>query len=118
MDEYGYLYFKDRMGDTFRWKGENVSTMEVEGILHSILEYRDAVVYGVDVPGTEGRAGMAAIASDPDLDLNHISKQLQLKLPAYARPVFVRLLQKVNTTGMYSACTANTVQLNLWHIGK
>ena len=51
MDEYGYFYFKDRSGDTFRWKGENVSTLEVEGILHNVVEYRDAVVFGVEVPG-------------------------------------------------------------------
>ena len=53
MDEYGYFYFKDRRGDTFRWKGENVSTLEVEAILHNILEYRDAVVYGVQIPGMD-----------------------------------------------------------------
>ena len=51
MDEYGYFYFKDRSGDTFRWKGENVSTLEVEGILHNVVEYRDAVVFGMEIPG-------------------------------------------------------------------
>ena len=51
MDEEGYLYFCDRIGDTFRWKGENVSTTEVEGTIANILELKDAVVYGVEVPG-------------------------------------------------------------------
>uniref|UniRef100_H0YZR3 Long-chain-fatty-acid--CoA ligase n=1 Tax=Taeniopygia guttata TaxID=59729 RepID=H0YZR3_TAEGU len=77
MDKYGYMYFRDRTGDTFRWKGENVSTTEVEGTLSRILNLTDVVVYGVEVPGVEGRAGMAAIA-DPgnscDLEEFSISK--------------------------------------------
>lgn len=52
MDQYGYMYFKDRTGDTFRWKGENVSTTEVEGTLSRLLDMMDVVVYGVEVPGT------------------------------------------------------------------
>ncbi len=51
MDEYGHMYFKDRTGDTFRWKGENVSTTEVEGTLSRLLDMKDVVVYGVEVPG-------------------------------------------------------------------
>lgn len=51
MDEEGYLYFKDRLGDSFRWKGENVSTTEVEAIISKVMNHVDAVVYGVDVPG-------------------------------------------------------------------
>lgn len=51
MDDYGYMYFKDRTGDTFRWKGENVSTTEVEGTLSRLLDMKDVVVYGVEVPG-------------------------------------------------------------------
>ena len=64
MDEFGWLFFKDRSGDTFRWKGENVSTAEVEAVVSSVLGLRDVVVYGVEVPGTDGRAGMAAIARE------------------------------------------------------
>ena len=52
MDEDGYLFFKDRSGDTFRWRGENVSTSEVEGIIQKHIQLNDAVVYGVEVPGT------------------------------------------------------------------
>jgi len=51
MDEYGYMYFRDRTGDTFRWRGENVSTSEVEAIISNIVNLNDAVVYGVEVPG-------------------------------------------------------------------
>ena len=51
MDEYGYMYFRDRTGDTFRWRGENVSTSEVEAIISNVVNLNDAVVYGVEVPG-------------------------------------------------------------------
>lgn len=57
MDELGYLYFRDRTGDTFRWKGENVSTTEVEGTLSRLLHMADVAVYGVEVPGTCGKDG-------------------------------------------------------------
>ena len=100
-DDYGYMYFKDRLGDTFRWKGENVSTAEVEGVIGSITGLKDCVVYGVQVPGTEGRAGMAAIA-DPgkSLDLQQLAIAMKKNLPAYARPLFIRLLDEIETTGM------------------
>ena len=57
MDEFGWFYFVDRLGDTFRWRGENVSTNEVEAVLSNVLQ-KDAVCYGVEIPGTEGKAGM------------------------------------------------------------
>ncbi|XP_064416736.1 long-chain fatty acid transport protein 1 [Latimeria chalumnae] len=102
MDELGYMYFKDRSGDTFRWRGENVSTTEVEGTLSHILNQTDVAVYGVEVPGVEGKAGMAAIA-DPDgkINLNHLYQELQKVLPPYARPVFLRLLPTVDTTSTF-----------------
>uniref|UniRef100_A0A671MRG5 Very long-chain fatty acid transport protein n=1 Tax=Sinocyclocheilus anshuiensis TaxID=1608454 RepID=A0A671MRG5_9TELE len=102
MDDYGYMYFKDRTGDTFRWKGENVSTTEVEGTLSRLLDMKDVVVYGVEVPGAEGKAGMAAIA-DPDhsTDLAKFSRDLEKALPPYARPVFLRFLPEVNKTGTF-----------------
>ncbi|KAM6233244.1 long-chain fatty acid transport protein 1 isoform 2-T2 [Porphyrio hochstetteri] len=100
MDELGYMYFKDRSGDTFRWRGENVSTTEVEGMLSHILNQTDVAVYGVEVPGVEGKAGMAAIA-DPKAKVNPtvLYQELQKVLPPYARPVFLRLLPQVDTTG-------------------
>ncbi len=102
MDEEGFLYFCDRMGDTFRWKGENVSTTEVEGTIANILELRDVVVYGVEVPGMEGRIGMAAIAGDAEtVDLHNLAKHLHVSLPNYAVPAFVRLVTKVDLTGSF-----------------
>uniref|UniRef100_A0A8C0G5C0 Arachidonate--CoA ligase n=1 Tax=Chelonoidis abingdonii TaxID=106734 RepID=A0A8C0G5C0_CHEAB len=99
MDEYGYMYFRDRTGDTFRWKGENVSTTEVEGTLSRILHMTDVVVYGVEVPGTEGKAGMAAIA-DPknSCNLESFANELKKALPLYAWPVFLRVLPEVHKT--------------------
>ncbi|CAL8096219.1 unnamed protein product [Orchesella dallaii] len=102
MDDYGYFYFKDRTGDTFRWKGENVSTAEVESVISSMCGLKDAVVYGVEIPGSEGRAGMAAIA-DPEgnIDLSTLAEGLAKQLPAYARPLFVRILKQIDMTGTY-----------------
>ncbi|CAH0403099.1 unnamed protein product [Chilo suppressalis] len=92
MDHFGYFYFKDRTGDTFRWRGENVSTAEVEAVISTLIGLKDAVVYGVKIPNVEGKAGMAAIA-DPDkrVDLNQLAKGLK-SLPAYARPLFLRIM--------------------------
>ncbi|TTY05120.1 Long-chain fatty acid transport protein 4 [Bagarius yarrelli] len=102
MDEFGHMFFRDRTGDTFRWKGENVSTTEVEGTLSRLLDMKDVVVYGVEVPGVEGKAGMAAIA-DPDhtTDLEKFSRELEKTLPPYARPVFLRFLPEVDKTGTF-----------------
>uniref|UniRef100_A0A8C9X7X0 Very long-chain fatty acid transport protein n=1 Tax=Sander lucioperca TaxID=283035 RepID=A0A8C9X7X0_SANLU len=102
MDECGHMFFKDRTGDTFRWKGENVSTTEVEGTLSRLLDMKDVVVYGVEVPGAEGKAGMAAIA-DPShsTDLEKLVKDMEKALPPYARPVFLRFLLEVNKTGTF-----------------
>jgi len=101
-DELGYIYFHDRTGDTFRWRGENVSTTEVESVMSKVLGLRDVVVYGVMVPGTEGRAGMAAIV-DPDNKVNvealvHSLKEL---LPSYAIPMFLRIVHNVDLTGTF-----------------
>uniref|UniRef100_A0A8C3UHU5 long-chain-fatty-acid--CoA ligase n=1 Tax=Catharus ustulatus TaxID=91951 RepID=A0A8C3UHU5_CATUS len=102
MDDLGYLYFRDRGGDTFRWRGENVSSTEVEGALSRLLGQADVVVYGVEIPGAEGRAGMAAIA-DPHsrLDPAGLYQALVPVLPPYARPVFIRLLPHLDTTGTF-----------------
>ncbi|KAJ4449471.1 hypothetical protein ANN_00870 [Periplaneta americana] len=101
-DEFGYLYFKDRTGDTFRWKGENVSTSEVEAVISNLIDYRDAVVYGVEVRGMEGRAGMAAIVDQDDtLDLKTLAEGVTKALPSYARPQFIRIMRKVDLTGTF-----------------
>ncbi|KAF7223754.1 long-chain fatty acid transport protein 1 [Nothobranchius furzeri] len=102
MDEYGYMYFRDRSGDTFRWRGENVSTTEVEGILSGLLGHTDVAVYGVSVPGVEGKAGMAAVAHTGGcLDLDAFLMGVQKSLPSYAWPVFLRLMPSVDTTGTF-----------------
>lgn len=101
-DELGYLYFKDRTGDTFRWKGENVSTSEVEAVVSNLINYKDAVVYGVEVRGQEGRAGMAAIFDpDSEVELNVLAEGVRKALPSYARPIFIRVLRKLEMTGTY-----------------
>jgi fatty-acyl-CoA synthase len=99
MDEDGYVYFVDRVGDTFRWKGENVSTSEVEIAISSMPGVKHAIVYGVAVPGAEGKAGMAAITPRDGVDLKRLWEHLSAQLPAYARPVFLRLQAEVETTG-------------------
>ena len=68
-DAQGYFYFVDRIGDTFRWKGENVSTSEVAAAICAFPGVKDATVYGVTIPGAEGRAGMAALVTSDALDL-------------------------------------------------
>jgi fatty-acyl-CoA synthase len=98
MDKDGYVYFVDRVGDTFRWKGENVSTSEVEAAISSMPGVKHAVVYGVAVPGYDGRAGMAAITPN-GIDVPGLYVHLSATLPAYARPVFLRLRGEVETTG-------------------
>ncbi|KAJ4449464.1 hypothetical protein ANN_00863 [Periplaneta americana] len=102
MDKYGYLYFKDRTGDTFRWKGENVATAEVESVIINVIGLKDAAVYGVQVPDQEGRAGMAAIA-DPNksLDFKNLAEYLDKTLPSYARPIFIRVLEEMDMTGTF-----------------
>lgn len=101
-DMYNYFYFKDRLGDSYRWKGENVSTTEVEGIVQKASGLKAAVVYGVKVPGTEGKAGMAAV-EDPrnSLNLEEFSKEITKALPSYARPLFLRVLKGITLTGTY-----------------
>ena len=81
------IYLKDRTGDTFRWRGENVSTSEVETVIANICNHKEAVCYGVEIPGTEGKAGMVAIL-DPEhsINLKLLASQINKKLPKYARP--------------------------------
>ena len=102
MDEFGWLYFKDRTGDTFRWRGENVSSTEVEATVSNMIELKDAVVYGVEIPGTEGKAGMAAI-HDPEgeVDLQQLAMGVKEKLPSFARPLFVRFVKHLDITGTF-----------------
>jgi fatty-acyl-CoA synthase len=102
-DAKGYFYFVDRIGDTFRWKGENVSTTEVAETLQQFPGVREAVVYGVAVPHHDGRAGMAALVVDTPatFDLDGLSAFLAERLPAYARPLFLRFRSQIEVTGTF-----------------
>jgi citronellyl-CoA synthetase len=100
----GHLQFVDRMGDTFRWKGENVSTNEVENIIDGSGLVEEAIVYGVEIPGTNGKAGMATLVPKADInefDPDRLLSYLQENLPPYAIPVFVRVTDSIEKTGTF-----------------
>ncbi len=109
-DAEGFYYFVDRVGDTYRWKGENVSTAEVLSVLTTVPGVLEGVVYGVQVPGADGRAGMAALVVDGWFDLGVLRKAVQERLPAYARPVFLRLLTTLDATGTFKPKKQDLVQ--------
>jgi fatty-acyl-CoA synthase len=100
-DEQGFFYFVDRIGDSFRWKGENVSASEVEAILSNCRGVVDAAVYGVTIAGTEGRAGMAALVVTSDFDPAVFRREVAGRLPPYARPVFLRIVPALELTGTF-----------------
>lgn len=100
-DAHGYFYFVDRIGDTFRWKGENVSTNEVAEAFGVIDGIKEANVYGVAVPGMDGRAGMAALVVGAGFDVAGLAAKLVGNLPAYARPLFIRLRPEMEITGTF-----------------
>ncbi|KAI6244366.1 AMP-dependent synthetase and ligase [Aphelenchoides fujianensis] len=101
VDGDGYIYFVDRIGDTFRWKGENVATSEVAERLASVEHVLEVNVYGVKVGDLDGKAGMAALVTDPGFDIEAFAKHVDEHLPSYARPIFVRLQQAIETTGTF-----------------
>jgi len=101
---YDHYQFVDRVGDTFRWKSENVSTNEVGEILNTFDDIKFCNVYGVEVPGADGRAGMAAVTladGISELDLEALSQHVVNSLPVYARPVFIRLQPDIDVTGTF-----------------
>ncbi len=100
-DAEGYVYFVDRIGDTFRWKGENVATNEVCDALSKYPGIDLANVYGVEVPETEGRAGMAAITAGKGFDIGGLREHLAAHLPVYAIPLFIRIQPEAETTGTF-----------------
>jgi fatty-acyl-CoA synthase len=90
-DEQGFFYFVDRVGDTFRWKGENVATSEVTEAILQCPGVVEASSYGVTVPGADGRAGMAALVINAQFDVATLAAELSRRLPAYAQPVALRI---------------------------
>nr|XP_008101320.1 PREDICTED: long-chain fatty acid transport protein 6 isoform X2 [Anolis carolinensis] len=102
-DEDDFLYFWDRTGDTFRWKGENVATTEVSDVVGMLEFIQEANVYGVSVQGYEGKAGMASIILKPNksLDVEQLYEHVVTYLPSYARPLFLRIQEIMDVTGTF-----------------
>ncbi len=100
-DKRGFFYFVDRVGDTFRWKGENVSTMQVAEAITACPGVSEAVVYGVEVPGADGRAGMAAIVAGESFDLARLHRHVAGTLPEFARPLFIRVRGTIDITSTF-----------------
>ncbi|HEX4210466.1 MAG TPA: long-chain-acyl-CoA synthetase [Candidatus Binataceae bacterium] len=102
-DNQGYYYFVDRVGDTFRWKGENVATAEVATKISAYPDILEAIIYGVPIPGTEGRAGMVTVVAGERFELDAFHKYLRENLPDYARPLFLRLCDTIETTATFKS---------------
>ncbi len=101
---FKHIQFIDRIGDTFRWKGENVSTGEVEKVLNTLQQVAESTAYGVKIPGTDGRAGMAAIIPNTtvdDFDLKALADTVTKSLPHYAVPKFIRFVESFETTATH-----------------
>lgn len=101
---YPHYQFVDRVGDTFRWKAENVSTNEVGEIINGFDQIRFCNVYGVEIPGADGRAGMVAVTLADgvgELDLDRFSAWVNDRLPVYSRPVFLRIQGDIDVTGTF-----------------
>jgi acyl-CoA synthetase (AMP-forming)/AMP-acid ligase II len=102
---YRHARFVDRLGDTFRWRGENVATTEVESVAMALDNVEQAAAYGVRIPGTEGRAGMLAFRPSPDADIDQLVTTLfehfSRHLPDYAIPVFLRRVDQISATGTF-----------------
>ena len=109
-DERGFFYFVDRIGDTFRWKGENVATSEVSMALSGFPGVKEANVYGVTIPGHDGRAGMATLVADSRLDLIALRKHLTSRLPSYACPLFLRIRAALDVTATFKYTKTQLVE--------
>lgn len=100
---FQHVAFVDRLGDTFRWKGENVATTEVEAALERLPQVQDCAVYGVEVPGSDGRAGMAAVVLREDFDSSDVAGRLAEMLPKYAVPLFMREVESLEQTSTFKS---------------
>jgi fatty-acyl-CoA synthase len=109
-DERGFFYFVDRIGDTFRWKGENVAASEVSEAICAFPGVTQANVYGVTIPGADGRAGMAALVLAGELDLSLFRAHLIGRLPGYACPLFLRIRSELEVTTTFKYAKADLVR--------
>jgi len=100
-DKDGYWYFVDRIGDTFRWKGENVATSEVSEVIAVMDGVKEVNVYGVAVPGADGRAGMASLVPDDGFTVADFYDATAKDLASYARPLFLRIQPEMEITGTF-----------------
>ena len=100
-DKQGYYYFVDRIGDTFRWKSENVSTNEVSEAISAFKGIDEVNVYGVEVPNQDGRAGMASLVVNDEFNLEELYEYLSEQLPVYSVPVFIRISPEIEKTGTF-----------------
>jgi len=98
LDKKGFFHFVDRIGDTFRWKGENVATSEVNDAVRDFTGVIDATTYGVSIPGTDGRAGMSAIVVNEGFVVGALPAHLSQRLPGYAHPIFIRISRELDAT--------------------
>lgn len=98
LDDKGFFHFVDRIGDTFRWKGENVAASEVNDAVRDFTGVIDATTYGVGIPGTDGRAGMSALVVNEGFDIAALPAHLGQRLPPYARPAFIRICCEIDAT--------------------
>jgi len=98
LDEQGFFHFVDRVGDTFRWKGENVATSEVNDAIRECKGVLDSTTYGVEIAGHDGRAGMSAIVIGDDFDFTAFAGHLARRLPVYAHPLFLRISANLDAT--------------------
>jgi citronellyl-CoA synthetase len=117
-----HYQFVDRIGDTFRWKSENVSTNELAEIINQHPDVIFSNAYGVQIPGTDGRAGMAAIVfkegiSMSNIDLKSLSDHINDSLPSYARPIFIRILTELPTTSTHKL-QKNSLREEAFHLDK
>ncbi|PCI87067.1 MAG: long-chain-acyl-CoA synthetase [Hyphomicrobiales bacterium] len=109
-DKKGYHYFVDRIGDTFRWKGENVATSEVSEAISLYPNIVEANVYGVYVPKSDGRACMVALNIEKDFEFDGLMAYAAAHLPTYARPLFVRIQDEIEKTGTFKQRKVDLVE--------
>ncbi|XP_068168404.1 long-chain fatty acid transport protein 2-like isoform X1 [Antennarius striatus] len=112
ISEDSFIYFHDRVGDTFRWKGENVSSTEVADVVTMADCIEECNAYGVQVPGQEGRVGMAAVSlrEGQKFDSTGVFENVEKFLPTYARPRFIRIKSSLEVTGTYKYMKSQLVK--------